>query len=344
MAKLPTAKWLMRKIKNIDRERLNKHLDILVEETGKSRLAIEWAIFWSFITRGTSYTDFFRCNFINLTKEEKDTFFSAKQFYRFVNGIDDNSYEVIFHDKLVFNELFRDYLHRDFLNVRKASVEEIEAFLAGREYVFAKETTGEGGHGISKVTVAEITDVAAWREELLERKQYLLEEAIVQAADVDEINPNVVCSFRIVTLVKDGVPHIVGNALRVNQDDAQVIGCTNDLYFSLGEDGRIDSNVIDDYGTIYDVHPLTGKRFDEVQLAHVDEAFEMVKRAALEYPQIPYVGWDVGFTKEGPLLIEGNEYPGYGLLQFYKLKYSRTGHLKTVRDILGEDEFNRIMG
>ena len=35
-------------------------------------------------------------------------------------------------------------------------------------------------------------------------EQYLVEESIVQSKDLNEINPNVVNSFRIVTLYKDG--------------------------------------------------------------------------------------------------------------------------------------------
>ena len=41
----------------------------------------------------------------------------------------------------------------------------------------------------------------------------------------------------------------------------------------------------------------------------------MVCEAALEIPQIGYMGWDIAFTPNGPVLVEGNEYPGNGLLQ-----------------------------
>ena len=92
-----------------------------------------------------------------------------------------------------------------------------------------------------------------------------------------------------------------------------IIHC-NDLYCSLDESGRINSNVIDDYANIYDKHPLTKKR---------------------------YIGWDVAFTEHGPLIVEGNEYPGCGLLQFYKLKGKKTGHLKDIADVL-QDEMNNI--
>ena len=71
------------------------------------------------------------------------------------------------------------------------------------------------------------------------------------------------------------------------------------------------------------------------------KAFEMCEEAASRIPQVRYIGWDVAFSDKGPVLVEGNEYPGYGILQFYALNGSRTGHLKEVADFLG-DEYDRI--
>ena len=221
------------------------------------------------------------------------------------------------------------------------SEEDFKKFLDGRETVFAKDPTGEGGHGISKITVADVKDSNKLYDELKANGQLLVEEAIVQSDDLNEINPCVVNSWRVVTLYKDGKAHIINNALRINQDESNVIGCTNDLYLSLDADGRIDSNVIDDYGNVYDKHPMTGKKFSEVKIAGVREALDMVVEAAEKIPQVRYIGWDIAFSKNGPVMVEGNEYPGYGLLQFYKLKGKRTGHLKEIADVLG-DEMNNI--
>ena len=154
------------------------------------------------------------------------------------------------------------------------------------------------------------------------------------------MNPNVVASFRIITLYKDGIVYLVNNSFRINQDKTNVIGCTNDLYFSLGEDGKINSNVIDDYGTVYETHPLTGKKFKDVVIPGVKEAFEMCKDAALDLPECRYIGWDVAFSEKGPLIVEGNEYPGFGLIQHYKLHDSKTGHKKEIADILGDEMKN----
>ena len=91
---------------------------------------------------------------------------------------------------------------------------------------------------------------------------------------------------------------------------------------------------------MYKRHPLTNKEFDSVCIKDVKEAFELCKKAALEVPEVRYVGWDIAFSNKGPVLVEGNEYPGYGILQFYKLKGKRTGHLKEIEDIIGDEMKN----
>ena len=40
------------------------------------------------------------------------------------------------------------------------------------------------------------------------------------------------------------------------------------------------------------------------------EAVELVKKAAEVVPQVGYVGWDVGISENGPVIIEGNSFPG----------------------------------
>ena len=83
------AKWLMKKIKGINHDRLNKHLDVMVKNTGKSRAYIKWDIFRNFLTTGCSYTDYFRGDYINLTKEQKKTFVTAKKFYNIIHYFND---------------------------------------------------------------------------------------------------------------------------------------------------------------------------------------------------------------------------------------------------------------
>lgn len=338
---MTVRKWILRKIKGMDKERLNKHLEVIHKNTGKSKLYIKFDILRNFITRGCGYTDYFRGDYINLTNKEKDTFVTAKKFYKILHYLNDERYIVILNDKLIFNKIFNEYLKREYINLRECSYDDFEKFLKSRKVVFAKDPVGEGGHGISKIKVSE-HNLKDLYKELINKKQLLVEEEIVQSKDLNEINPNVVNSFRIITIMdKEGNVHLVNNALRINQDESNVIGCTNDLYFSLGEDGKINSNVIDDYGNIYENHPLTNKKFSEVKIKGTKEAFQMCLEAHKKIPQIRYIGWDIAFTEKGPVMVEGNEYPGYGLVQHFKLKDSKSGHLKEIVDVIG-DEINNI--
>lgn len=330
-------KWLMRKRKGTNKERLNKMLDIMAKDNHTSKTRIKLDMYFNILTRGVGYTDYFRGNYYNLTRKEKDTFVTTKSFYKLISYLNDDKYEIVLHDKILFNTIFKKYLKREFIDLRETNLDEFKTFLNSHKVVFAKDPIGYGGHGITKITVSKEKDLKKLYEKLLKQKQYLIEEEIVQSKEVNEINPNVVCSLRICTLYKDGKAYLVGNAFRINQDESEIIGCTNDLYFSLGKDGKIDSNVIDDYGKIYEEHPLTHKKFKEVKIPDVKEAFLMCQEAALKLPQVRYIGWDIAFTDNGPVMVEGNEYPGYGILQFYKLKNSREGYLKVLRDILGDE-------
>ncbi len=338
---MSATKWLMNKFKDINRERLDKHIETIHKNTGKSKFYIRMDMMWNFLTRGTGYTDYFRCNFIELSSKEKDTFATAKKFYKLLAYLNSEEYLVVLNDKLIFDELFKEYLGRDFINLQISSPEQFKKFLSDKTTVFAKENHGEGGHGITKLKVSEIMDTDALYKELREKGQLLVEDAIIQHEDLNQINPYVVCSFRIITLYKDGKAYMIANAMRINQDDAEVIGCTNDLYFSIGADGKIDSNVVDDYGNVYETHPMTGKRFADVVIHGVKEAFDMCVEAHQRIPQVRYIGWDVAFSVNGPVMVEGNEYPGYGLVQHFKLKNKRTGHLKEIADVLG-DEYDQI--
>ena len=67
----------------------------------------------------------------------------------------------------------------------------------------------------------------------------------------------------------------------------------------------------------------------------------MALEAALIVPEVRYVGWDIAITENGPVIMEGNEYPSYGLVQYYLFNDEHVGHLKKIADILG-DEMDKI--
>ncbi len=336
-----TFKIFVNKFREINFDRLNLLANYIAKENNKSVSYVKFDMIRNFLKYKIGYTDYFKSDYINLTKEKKKDFVTSKNFINVIGYLNPRPYRVVMNDKLVFNQIYGKYLGRDYLDIRRSDVSDIKAFLKGKKNVFLKPTTSFGGQNIEKVVVSEIDDISSFRDNAIKNGQYLLEEEIKQHDYVNKINPNAVNTFRIITLYKDGVCHVIANSFRISLDLNPAIQC-RDSYMRLSEDGKPLCKFIDDDGVIYDKHPLTGFDFNSIdKIPFVKEAYSMVKEAALLVPEIRYIGWDVAITNDGPCIIEGNEFPSYGLVQNYLLNKENPGHLKQIKDVIG-DEINNI--
>lgn len=338
---MKSNKVIIEKLKAIDFKRMNLLADYIAKENNKSTLYVKVDMFKNFLKYKIGYTDYFKSNYINLTKKQKEDFVTSRNFFNVLAYLNPRPYRVVTKDKLIFNQIFKKYLKRDFLDIRTSTEEEIKNFLKNKENVFAKPHSDFGGHNIEKIKVKDIKDIKEFKEKRIKNNQFLLEEEIIQAKELKKMNPHTVNTFRVVTLYKDGDVHILGNFFRVGLDENPALQC-RDANMIINEDGTPASKFVDDDGVIYDKHPLTGYDFNKIdKFPYIKESYEMVKEAALLIPEIRYIGWDIALTDNGPVIIEGNEYPSYGPIQNYLLKKDNPGHLKQLKDILG-DEFNNI--
>lgn len=331
---------MVRKIKAIDKEKLNKLASDIAARNNKSTSYVKRDMIKNFVKYGIGYTDYLKGDYINLTSEQKKTYVTTKSYYKLLRYLNNPKYDATMSDKIVFNKIFNKYLGRSWIDLRNTSLEDFKKFIKGKKNIFAKPPTDFGGHGIEKISVKDIEDVEKLYQRLKSKKLNLIEEEIIQAKELDKLNPYAVNSFRIVTLVKDNKAYILANALRINIDDAIAIGC-QDAYMRLDESGKICSRVVDDVANVYEEHPIAKIKFNTVKVPFVKEAFDMALKAALEVPEVRYVGWDIAITEKGPVIMEGNEYPSYGLVQYYLFNDEHEGHLAQIEKILG-DEMKKI--
>lgn len=330
---------MMRKIKAIDKEKLNKLASDIAKRNNKSVSYVKNDMIKNFLKYGIGYTDYLKGDYINLTEEQKKTYVTTKSYYKLLRYLNNPKYDACMSDKIVFNRIFSKYLGREWIDIRNTSLEEFKNFIKNKKTIFAKPPTDFGGHGIQKIVVKDIKDVKKLYEELKNKKLNLIEDGIIQHKELDKLNPYAVNSFRVVTLVKDGKSYILANALRINIDDAAAIGC-QDAYMRLDETGKICSRVVDDVANVYEEHPMAKIKFNTVKVPFVKESFEMVLEAALVVPEVRYVGWDIAITPNGPVIMEGNEYPSYGLVQYYLFNDEHEGHLAQIAKILGKEMDN----
>ena len=327
------------KLSEINYKRMHDLISYIAKENNKSKFQVYCDFFLNSVTRGIGYVDYLKGNYINLTNEQKQNFLNKRNYVKLVKYLNTRGYTMIFHDKVVFNRIFKDYIGREFIDIREVGFKGFKKFVEGKENVFAKKHNSFGGDGVEKITIN--GDLKLIFNKLYNNKQYLIEDTLIQHDYLNQINPAAVNNVRLITLLKDGEVYVLFKTLRINGGSEEVISC-HDIYMTLDDDGNILGNVVDDECNIYSSHPVTKFKFKNAKIPHMDKAIKLVKEAAKLVPEMRYVGWDVAITKKGAAIIEGNNYPSFGLHQFYLLNDGEeVGKYKKIKSILG-DEINKI--
>ena len=324
------------KLKNINYKRMDDLITYIAEENKVKKSKVYFDFFLNVLTRGIGYVDYLKGNYINLSNEEKKNYLTKRNYVRLVKYLNKRGYQMIFHDKIVFNRIFKDYIGRDFIDIREVGYKGFKKFVTGKENVFAKKHNSFGGDGVTKVNIAG-EDLKVLFNQLYNNKQYLIEDTLIQNEYLDWINPKAVNNVRLVTLLKEGEVYVVFKTLRINAGSEEVISC-HDIYMTLDDEGNILGNVVDDECNIYKKHPVTGFKFKGAKIPHMDKALELVKSAAKLVPEMRWIGWDVAITEDGAAIIEGNNYPSFGLHQFYLLNDGEEiGKYKKIKGILKDE-------
>lgn len=324
------------KLKDINYKRMDDLITYISKENNIKKSKVYFDFFLNAVVRGIGYVDYLKGNYINLSEEEKNKYLTKRNYVELVKYLNKRGYQMIFHDKIVFNRIFKDYIGRDFIDIREVGYKGFKKFVSNKETVFAKKHNSFGGDGVTKITLKD-EDLKVLFNQLYNNKQYLIEDTLIQHEYLDWINPKAVNNVRLVTLLKDGEVYVIFKTLRINAGGEEVISC-HDIYMTLDDEGNILGNVVDDECNIYKKHPVTGFKFKGAKIPNMDKALDLVKQAAKLVPEMRFIGWDVAITKEGAAIIEGNNYPSFGLHQFYLLNDGEEiGKYQKIKEILKDE-------
>lgn len=301
-------------------KRMFMHIREIHKESGRSRIGLFLDMVWCILRYGVGYLDYHVFGFAYVRgREQRLSFMTMNDNLALVRRVNDPAYNPVFKNKLQFMDRFQAYTGRAYLDLTASDPETFRQFVEQHGTVFVKPVDDFGGHGIRKITAEEISDYEALFAQLRSEGIGLAEEAIRQHEKVNTLNRSCINTLRMVTLVKDGIPHHMYTLIRVGSGDGVVDNISSGgMYAPVWEDGKIAKPAFcDATGLYYEKHPVSGVDFVGFELPDYEAAVDMVKRAALEVEQIKYVGWDVALTVDGPVLVEGNILPGYDMCQNY---------------------------
>lgn len=330
-------RYLTRVISGIRFDKLNRVLEKIKEKSGQSKVYTFFDILVCAAKYGAGYYDYLMFGFYDMNGRQRDTYLTRVRNKKIMDLMNDPAFSDEFDDKLRFNKTFAAYLGRKTLNGETATEEDLAEFLRGQEAIFAKINHGDCGRGVEKLYVKDFDSPAAMLAYIREHGLVVLEHVLPQHEDMARLHPSSVNTMRILTDLVDGQVHIAyitvkmgrGNGVCDNSGQGGIL-CRVDP-----QSGKIISPATDDYFNVYEKHPDTGIVLQGYQLPMVDRAVAMAKEAALVFPQVGHVGWDMAITPTGPAIIEGNEFPGTDLCQLAPFYPEKCGLWPYYKELLG---------
>ena len=310
-------KYMFKRLKTMDKKAMFDKIDSIHEKTGKSKIYLFFDMITCARKYGAGYMDYDLFEMYNLNAKQRDTYLTRGRNNAIVAKYNDKAYFHVFENKDEFNTLFKDYIKRDWIKVKDMPKESVIAFIERHPQFMAKPVDGGCGHGIEKINAENYSSLDEVYSKLTEgNNNFELEEIIKQHPDVSKIYPDAINTVRVVTILKNGVPHVICAYFRIgngkfvdNFNSGGMVAPVNELT------GEVMDRAIDKKKNLYETHPQTGARIKGFKFPYWNEAIEMCKKAAKVVPQMGYIGWDVCFTPDGPIFVEGNEFPGHDIYQ-----------------------------
>jgi hypothetical protein len=271
------------------------------------RLVIIADMLWCSVRYEMGFRDYVVWDIRLLTARERATWMTHPKAFRLNSTLNSPDSRTILVDKIRFHHDFADLTHREWIDAARATPPELAEFAARHPRMIAKPARGEGGSGISIYDTAEIQDFVEWRASLIKRDQTLVEQVLEQHERLARLYPDSVNTVRMITyLDPNGTLHVIASVLRIGNGDVVDNFASGGMFTMLDEAGVALYPGVDKQSNVYETHPATGVQIAGFAVPRYDEITDMVEEAARRLPTVPYVGWDIAVTPEGPALIEAN--------------------------------------
>ncbi|MCU1440455.1 MAG: hexapeptide transferase [Rhodoglobus sp.] len=313
-------RYYLSRLRGLDSRNMLAVARTISVESGKPRALILLDMAWCSVVYQAGYLDYQEFEFFLLDRRERRTWITGGKANSIVVKYNQREHRLKFIDKSVFNGIFDKWLARDWLDVRTSDAAELERFVSRHGAVMVKVTDSLMGTGIEKYDAAEVSDFEAFRQRLLDNRQFLVEEFITQHPRMAALSPSSVNTLRMITFFDGTEVHVLEGVLKIgNGADVDNYG-QGGMYTVLDEAGVARYPAFDKHSKTYAVHPLTGTPIVGFEVPLYDRVISTLHEVGRVVPEIPYVGWDIAIAPDGIVVIEGNYNTGV-----FQMKPSLTG-------------------
>ncbi len=266
---------------------------------------------------GAGYMDYFQFFFENLNSKQRSTYINRTVNFNYHRALNNREYFHLFNNKHEMLNKYRKFIKRDFVFLDDCSYDDYLDFIKKHPVFMAKPDGGQCGFGIELIDSND-RDLKELYDTLIDHKQNLLEERIVQNDTMNKLYPDAINTLRVVTINSNGKISVPFVALRIGTGGRHVDNFHSGGCFTVVDsNGVIRKPALDKENRIYDVHPDTGTSIINFKVPMYDDIVKQCIEMAKVTPEIGYTGWDMAICKNGVDVVEANQLPGYDIYQSY---------------------------
>ena len=255
-----------------------KTINKVHKRSGKSKIKIFFDMIKCSIKYSAGYTDYFLFCFEDLNDLQRSTYIT-RGINNNIRQLNDREYYKYFRDKVLFNDTFKEYLGRNYIDLTKSSLDDFKKFLEVNPIIIVKPIDESGGVGIEKIKIEKETDIEKLYNNLIDTKRTLVEECVVQHDEMAKLCASSVNTLRIVTITKNNKTHIMVRVIRMGNGINAVDNFhAGGMYTVFDENGVITKPAIDREGNIYEEHPFTKTKIEGFKIPYYKESIELVKQ------------------------------------------------------------------
>jgi putative polysaccharide biosynthesis protein len=209
----------------------------------------------------------------------------------------------------------------------------LQAFLCdqARFPLFGKPCEGRGSVGSAMLTGIEDgqivmgnghrADLAGFCAEVFADypEGFIFQTALTQHQTLAVVAGSAIGTMRVITVRDTDTPRVLYTVWKIPSPDAMSDNFwqSGSMIAQVDAHGQVGACKI---GTGLDArfietHPVSGVRFDMVQVPQWDAVQQVASEAHALFPEFGIIGWDMAITPDGPVIIEANDNPYHALWQ-----------------------------
>jgi len=259
--------------------------------------------------------DYLNYKFYEKSWEERKTYATIGYQHEFYKIAAHWDYAPFFSNKVNFHKNFKKFVKRECVSYDDG-LDKVTEFIKNHKEIVRKPINGLGGASVEKIETKSIKNIEEFYNKLKEDNCFL-EELVIQNKEWSKLNPKSLNTIRVVTYCLNGKAKLLFAVARIGSGKSIV-----DNFHQGGvgvkvniDKGCLEGNTIDKANNESPTTSVTNIKVDGFKIPYWKEIIKMTQEAAKVNDNVNIVGWDVGITDNGPVIIEGNRGPGMDIIQ-----------------------------